>query len=79
MTGEAEEYVAARSALLDALTALQPHLDALVLVGAQAIYVRVGDADIAVPGSTTDGDLTASRPRRPSLASRVRSSIATVW
>ena len=57
MTGEADEYAAARSALLDALTALEPHLDAFVLVGAQAIYLRVGEADVAVPGSTTDGDL----------------------
>ncbi len=57
MTGEADEYVAARGALLDALTALEPHLDAFVLVGAQAIYLRVGEADVAVPGSTTDGDL----------------------
>lgn len=57
MTGEADEYVAARSALLDALTALEPHLDAFVLVGAQAIYLRVGEADVAVPGSTTDGDI----------------------
>jgi len=57
VTGEADEYAAARSALLDALTALEPHLDAFVLVGAQAIYLRVGEADVAVPGSTTDGDL----------------------
>jgi hypothetical protein len=34
LTGEADEYAAARSALLDALTALEPHLDAFVLVGA---------------------------------------------
>lgn len=30
------EYVLARAVLLDALEALGPHLDALVLVGAQA-------------------------------------------
>jgi hypothetical protein len=57
VTGEADEYVAARGALLDALTALKPHLEAFVLVGAQAIYLRVGEADVAVPGSTTDGDI----------------------
>lgn len=28
-----------------------------MLVGAQAIYLRVGEADVAVPGSTSDGDL----------------------
>lgn len=57
MTGEAEETIAARGALLDALTALEAHIEAFVLVGAQAIYLRVGEADVAVPGSTTDGDL----------------------
>ena len=31
------EYVEARRALLDALTALQPHVDAFVLIGAQAV------------------------------------------
>jgi hypothetical protein len=57
VTGEAEETIAARGALLDALTALEAHIEAFVLVGAQAIYLRVGEADVAVPGSTTDGDL----------------------
>lgn len=28
-----------------------------MLVGAQAVYLRVGAADIAVPPSTTDADL----------------------
>ena len=32
-------YVRARSALLDATDALAVHLDAIVLVGAQAIYL----------------------------------------
>ena len=31
------EYLEARGVLLDALTALQPHLDAIVLIGAQAV------------------------------------------
>jgi hypothetical protein len=34
------EHVEARRVLLDALTALTTHLDALVLVGAQAVYLR---------------------------------------
>ena len=50
-------YVAARRVLLDGLAALEPHLDALTLVGAQAIYLRVGEADVAVAPTTTDGDL----------------------
>jgi len=49
--------VAARRVLLDALEALGPHRVAVTLVGAQAVYLRVGDADIAVAPSTTDGDL----------------------
>jgi len=51
------EYVAARRVLLDALTALEDHLDNLVLVGAQAVYHHTGDADLNVPLFTTDGDL----------------------
>lgn len=57
MPGEAEESVAARRALLDALEALEAHRDAMVLVGAQAIYVRIGEADVAVSPFTVDGDL----------------------
>jgi len=52
-----ELYTVARTVLLDALEALGVHRDALVLVGAQAIYLRVGEADLAVASYTTDGDL----------------------
>lgn len=52
-----ELYVMARRVLLDALDALGHHRDAVVLVGAQAVYLRVGDADLAVTPYTTDGDL----------------------
>jgi Nucleotidyltransferase len=52
-----ELYVMARSVLLDALEALGLHRDAIVLVGAQAVYLRVGEADLAVAPFTTDGDL----------------------
>lgn len=51
------EYVLARSVLLDALQALGPHLDAVVLVGAQAVYLHTGDADLIVVPTTTDADL----------------------
>lgn len=51
------EYVLARSVLLDALEALAPHLDAVILVGAQAIYLHTGDADLNIPPTTTDADL----------------------
>jgi len=52
-----ELYVLARRVLLDALEALGTHRDAIVLVGAQAVYLRVGEADLAVAPYTTDGDL----------------------
>lgn len=50
-------YVAARHVLLNALTALAPHGDAVILAGAQAVYIRTGAADLAVAPYTTDGDL----------------------
>jgi hypothetical protein len=53
----APEYVAARRVLLDALAALEGHVDNLVLVGAQAVYHHAGEADLNVPLLTTDGDL----------------------
>lgn len=56
-------YAVARSVLLDALEALNEQRDALVLVGAQAIYLHTGDADIAVPAFTTDGDLVIEPSR----------------
>lgn len=50
-------YVEARRVLLNALTALAPHETAIVVAGAQAIYLRTGAGEIAVAPYTTDGDL----------------------
>lgn len=50
-------YVAAREVLLDALDALGGQRHAVILAGAQAIYLHTGDADLAVAEYTTDGDL----------------------
>ncbi len=50
-------YVAARRVLLDALEALEQQLDALVLVGAQAVYLHTGEGELAVAPYTTDGDI----------------------
>lgn len=50
-------YVAARQILLDALLALNPHLHAVVVVGAHAVYLRTGDAGISIAPFTTDADL----------------------
>ena len=58
MPGEFDqEYIDARRVLLDALDVLVPHHSALTLVGAQAIYLHVGAADLAVAEYTTDADL----------------------
>src|SRR6266545_3127999 len=50
-------YVKAREVLLDALEALGPLRSSLVLVGAQAIYLHTGEADLAVAPYTTDADV----------------------
>ena len=50
-------YVAARRVLLDALVALGPQMSAVIVAGAQAIYLRTGHSDLAVAPYTTDGDL----------------------
>ncbi|MDE0578370.1 MAG: hypothetical protein OXI29_00740 [bacterium] len=61
MSGEPDPlYVQARSALLDATDALADHLDAIVLVGAQALYLQTGEADLfdTVAPYTTDADFS---------------------
>ena len=52
-----QQYIEARRVLLDALDALRDHHDALILVGAQAIYQHTGEADLAVAPFTSDADL----------------------
>jgi hypothetical protein len=42
---------------LDALDALHEHRNAVLLVGAQAIYLHTGEADLAVAPYTSDADL----------------------
>lgn len=51
------DLLAARAALLDALDALAGHLDALVLIGAQAVYLHTGAAPVALAEATKDSDL----------------------
>ena len=51
-----QRYIDARSCLLDAAYALGVHLDAVVLVGAQAVYAHTSDSDFAVDEYTTDAD-----------------------
>jgi hypothetical protein len=56
-------YVAARRVLLDALVALQRQSSAVIVAGAQAIYLRTGHGDLAVAPYTTDGDLAIDPSR----------------
>lgn len=58
MPGDNKLYMLARRTLLDALDALDDHRNAIVLVGAQAVYLHTGESsDIAVSPFTTDADL----------------------
>jgi hypothetical protein len=50
--------VASRRILLDGLTALHSQLEAVTVVGAQAVYLRTADAPIRVAAFTSDGDLS---------------------
>ena len=76
-SGPEPEYVEARRVLLDALDALGIHRRSVVLVGAQAIYLQVGEGDLAVAPYTTDGDLVID-PRElgdvPTLVQALRSA-----
>ena len=54
-----ERTISARKGLLDAVEALGPHSEAVILVGAQAIYTHVGEAGagFAVSPFTYDADI----------------------
>jgi len=55
--GANEVLEAARSALLDALEALREHRESIIVIGAQAIYLHTGSAEIALAPATKDSDL----------------------
>ncbi len=57
------EYVEARRVLLDVLGALEPHLDAVVLVGAQAVYLRTDGRIEGYQPFTTDADVVLDASR----------------
>ncbi|MEV1115129.1 hypothetical protein AB0I91_08680 [Actinosynnema sp. NPDC049800] len=72
-----QEYVKARSVLLDALDGLGAHRDAVVLVGAQAVYLHAGDADFVTAPTTTDADLALIPDRladEPSIVDAMRAA-----
>src|SRR5258706_14168677 len=56
-SGGDEVLKQARSALLDALEALREHRDSVIVIGAQAIYLHTGAADVALAEATKDSDL----------------------
>lgn len=56
--GDADLLVRTRAALLDALEAPAGHRDAVVVIGAQAIYLHTGGTTLALAEATQDSDLT---------------------
>ncbi|HVR30483.1 MAG TPA: GSU2403 family nucleotidyltransferase fold protein [Thermoanaerobaculia bacterium] len=56
-SGGADLLVLTRGVLLDALEALAEHREAVVVIGAQAIYLRTGAAEVALAEMTKDSDL----------------------
>lgn len=68
--------VSSRSTLLDALEALREHRDAVIVVGAQAVYLRTGGIDVALAETTKDSDVAVD-PRllgeNPLLESAMKS------
>ena len=57
MPGADNLIVEARAALLDVVAALDAHKDSVILIGAQAIYLRTGSAAFALVEATKDSDL----------------------
>lgn len=56
-------HIAARLVLLNALEVLDEHLNAVIVAGAQAVYLRTGHSDLGVAEFTTDGDLAIDLPK----------------
>lgn len=57
MPGADNSIVEARTALLDAIAALKVHQASVILIGAQAIYLRTGNATFALAEATKDSDI----------------------
>ncbi len=56
--GRSESLLASsRAALLDALEALEAHRDSVIVIGAQAIYLRASSRQVALAEFTKDSDL----------------------
>jgi hypothetical protein len=52
-----ELYARSRGSLLDALEALAEHRDGVILIGAHAVYMYTGEADVPIATRTKDSDL----------------------
>lgn len=74
MSGDDDLMVQARAALLDALEALGPHVDNVVVIGAQAIYLHTGAIDLAIAETTKDADV-ALDPRGMADTPRVEEAL----
>lgn len=72
--GITQIYAATRSALLDALDALAGQHRALILVGAQAIFLHTGEIDEAIATETKDADLAVD-PRELSSDPRIEQAM----
>lgn len=57
MPGGDNLIVEARTALLDAVLALEAHINSVILIGAQAVYLHTGKATFALVETTKDSDL----------------------
>ncbi len=68
--------IRARRALLDALEALSGHLDHIVLVGAQAVYLHTDDVTLGVALFTKDADVALIPPlgEEPNIAKAMRNA-----
>ncbi|HUP21692.1 MAG TPA: GSU2403 family nucleotidyltransferase fold protein [Thermoanaerobaculia bacterium] len=56
-SGGSDLLARTRRALLDALEALGAHRDAVVVIGAQAVYLQTGGVAVALAETTKDSDL----------------------
>lgn len=68
-----DEVTMARTGLLDALEALELHLDALVIIAAQAVYLHTGATEIALAEFTSAGGFTPD-PRPSAIGSWISPS-----
>lgn len=66
--------VRARGVLLDALEALAEQRNAVIVIGAQAIYLQTGGIDVALAEATKDSDV-ALDPRRLAEIPRIEAAM----